>query len=84
MLKQLLVGGAVIAGLAGVAFAAPAQADKWPKPSETERNISAVTGNVAVCGNRGIGDITVALLNFNPVTSADNESTGCNVTVNQQ
>ncbi|MEU7897179.1 hypothetical protein AB0B45_30480 [Nonomuraea sp. NPDC049152] len=84
MLKQLLVSGAVIAGLAGVAFVTPAQADEWPKSNETELNVSTVSGNTAVCGNRGIGDITVALIPIGPMTSANNESTGCNVSVNQQ
>ncbi|MEU7897181.1 hypothetical protein AB0B45_30495 [Nonomuraea sp. NPDC049152] len=83
MLKKLALSGAVLAAFAGLALATPAQADTWPKSRESDQNVSTVSGNLAVCGNRGIGDISIVAITLNPVTFADREPVDCNVKVDQ-
>ncbi|MCG5217192.1 hypothetical protein [Streptosporangium sp. KLBMP 9127] len=83
MLKKFLASGAVIAGFAGLGFAAPAHATTpWPQP-ENHSNVSSQNDNVFVCGNKTIGDITAAVITLAPVTTADNDSTDCGVRNNQ-
>ncbi|WP_084955794.1 hypothetical protein [Thermoactinospora rubra] len=81
MLKKLAFSGAVIAAFAGAALATPALADTWP--NELEKNVSEASGNIAVCGNRGLGDILIPLVPLTPVTIADDESVECSVKVVQ-
>ncbi|WP_084955787.1 hypothetical protein [Thermoactinospora rubra] len=81
MLKKLAFSGAVIAAFAGAALATPAQADTWP--NALEKNVSEASGNIAVCGNRSIGDIIIVLVPVSPVTVADKEPVDCSVKVVQ-
>lgn len=83
MLKKLALGGAAVAAFAGLGIATPALADvPWPN-NENEFNISEQSGNTVVCGNKAIGDITVAILNLNPVVSSDKEPVDCSIRVQQ-
>jgi hypothetical protein len=83
MLKQLAVGGAVVAAFAGLGLATPAQAET-PYPGERKINISNQSGNTITCRNSAIGDINILLLPLTPVTSADRENVDCGIRANQQ
>ena len=83
MLKKLALGGAVVATFAGIGFATPAQA-ATPYPKDNNVNVSSQSGNVVVCGNKAIGDITIPILNLSPVTSADREPVDCSIRNTQQ
>ncbi|GAA5071052.1 hypothetical protein HNP84_009152 [Thermocatellispora tengchongensis] len=79
MLKKLVLGGAAVSAFAGLGLVTPALADTpWPG-NENNINVSKQSDNVTVCGNKAIGDITVVLLNLNPVTSADREPVDCSI-----
>ncbi|WP_084955797.1 hypothetical protein [Thermoactinospora rubra] len=83
MLKQFLVGGAVIAGLAG--FASPALADGDPRPHQgIKHNTGTASDNIIICGNQGIGDVALILLNLVPVNLAHNQPVDCSITVKQE
>jgi hypothetical protein len=78
MLKKLVLGGAVLAAFAGVSLATPAQAASVaPWPNENKVNVSEQSGNVVVCGNRGIGDISLLVVPVSPVTFVDRENVDC-------
>lgn len=81
MLKQLLVGSAVIAGFAGMGLTTPAHADRWPSPSVN--NTAAQSNNVVVCGNRGVGAIYNVGAPVGPVTYASNEAVDCSFRITQ-
>lgn len=78
MLKKLALGSAAVAAFAGLGLATPAYAG-----NENEFNISEQSGNVIVCGNKAIGDITVVLLNLNPVVSSDRQPLDCGIRAQQ-
>ena len=80
MLKKLVLGGVALTALTG-GLATPAMANPWDGRTI---NVSEQNGNVTVCGNKAIGDITVAILNLNPVTTADREPVDCGIQVLQK
>ncbi|MCG5214843.1 hypothetical protein [Streptosporangium sp. KLBMP 9127] len=88
MLKQLIVGGTLIAGFTGLGLNAPAHADgPWPgwPPGFNNVNNAMQSNIVNACGNSGIGDIGLNLLNVaSPITSAHSESVGCNSLISQE
>lgn len=75
MLKQLLVGGTVLAGLTGMGLTTPAYANGWPSP--IDNHTAAQSGNVVVCGNRGIGAIYTVTTPTGAVSFANNEAVDC-------
>ncbi|MEU7897184.1 hypothetical protein AB0B45_30510 [Nonomuraea sp. NPDC049152] len=83
MIKKLAFSGAVLAAFGGLAIAGPALADTYPQPGAAKQNVSAQNGNTAVCGNSGIGDITVALVPLNPIVFNEDKSVNCSVQVDQ-
>ncbi|MDF5751462.1 hypothetical protein [Spongiactinospora sp. TRM90649] len=75
MLKKLAFSGAVLAAFAGVGLAAPAHATVGPD----ENNVAQQSGNVIVCGNSAIGDITIPLIPLSPVTINSQKPVDCSV-----
>ena len=88
MLKQLAVGGALIAGFTGLSLNAPAYANNpWPgwPPGVNNVNNAMQSQITNVCGNSGIGDIGLNLLNVaSPISGAHSDSVGCNFSISQE
>ncbi|MEU7900375.1 hypothetical protein AB0B45_47020 [Nonomuraea sp. NPDC049152] len=84
MFKQLVVGGALIAGFTGLGLDVPAYADggPWP-PGVNNGNNAMQSHNVNVCGNHGIGDIGLNLLNVGAITTTHTEPVSCNFSITQ-
>ncbi|WP_084955789.1 hypothetical protein [Thermoactinospora rubra] len=81
MLKQILVGGAAIASLA---VAAPAFADGDPG-KDIKINTASASGNAAVCGNRGAGNVTVPIITLlAPIGTISQDSVTCSVGISQE
>jgi hypothetical protein len=81
MLKKLALGGTMIAALAAMVLATPAQA-ATPYPGN-ETNAAQQNGNTITCGNSAIGDVAVTLLNLTPVTLAERKPLDCGIRVYQ-
>ncbi|MEV5413854.1 hypothetical protein AB0K60_34125 [Thermopolyspora sp. NPDC052614] len=78
MLKKIVLGGAAAAAFAGLGFVPPAHADKHPVHRKGI-NIAQQSGNVVVCGNRGIDEVLVLVAPLTPVTPVNRDRVDCGV-----
>ncbi len=76
MLKKIVFSGAAAAAIAGLAFVPPAHADKRPV-ARKGINVAQQSGNVVVCGNRGIDEVLVLVAPLSPVTPINRDRVDC-------